>query len=153
MTLAAAVDSATGVIDHAVADHIDAAGGSLICVLLDNHSAIARARLPASSSPSRAASRSAHQPGGRSVRHDRFIQRVIAKVLPILGPSAEGLYGQRMAEKKSLGEIAAVKSDELELFVGFDAFADDANAQAMRHGDDRLDHRCVPWVVRDVEDK
>ena len=73
------------------------------------------------------------------------MQRMIAKVLPFVGPSAEGLYGQRMAGK-SLSQIAAVKSDELELFVGFDALADDANPQAMRHGDDRL-NRCVPRVA------
>src|SRR6266511_3121980 len=93
------------------------------------------------------------RPRGGGGRGPTRLRHASAELLPILGPSAEGLSGQRTTEKESLSEIAAAKSDELELFVGFDALADDANAQAMRHGDDRLDHRRVSRVARDVEDE
>src|SRR5512144_1119556 len=76
-----------------------------------------------------------------------------AECLPIAGPGAERLVGQRATEEVALSEIAAAQSDEFELFVGFHALTDDTNAQAMRHGDDRLDHRSVSRVARDIDDE
>src|SRR6185369_10159810 len=66
---------------------------------------------------------------------------------------AEPLRVDRVAEQMPLRIVAAVLAQELELLLGFDAFRDDLELEAMRHLDDRIDDCRVIAIDRDVADE
>ena len=53
----------------------------------------------------------------------------------------------------TLREIAAVPSEEVELFGGLDAFCRDFETEVVRHRDDRRDDGRVVAIVDDVVDE
>lgn len=87
-------------------------------------------------------------------RHGRvFLQRCTRHWHPDIQPSSESRSGKGPAEIEPLSEVASTRLQEVKLLFRFNSFADNLQAQTVRHGNDRFDDRCITGFVRDFPDK